>query len=38
MYRIFLTSEFMKQLDKIESRIRKQLDKKIKEYISPQLK
>jgi mRNA interferase RelE/StbE len=38
MYRIFLTSEFMKQLDKVESRIRKQLDKKIKEYISPQLK
>lgn len=38
MYRIFLTDEFMKQLDKIELRIRKQLDKKIEGYISPQLK
>ena len=38
MYRIFLTAEFLKQLDKIESRIRKKLDKKIEEYISPQLK
>jgi len=38
MYRIFLTSEFLKQLDKIEPPIRKKLDKKIEEYISPQLK
>lgn len=38
MYRIFLTAEFLKQLQKIEPQIRKKLDKKIKEYISPQLK
>ena len=38
MYRLFLTSEFLKQLDKIEPPIRKKLDKKIEEYISPQLK
>ena len=38
MYRIFLTNEFLKQLKKIDSRIRKGLEKKIEEYISPQLK
>jgi mRNA interferase RelE/StbE len=38
MYRIFLTNEFLKQLIKIDSRIRKGLEKKIEEYISPQLK
>lgn len=38
MYRIFLTDEFLKQLDKIRLPIRKQLDKKISEYLSPQLK
>ena len=38
MYRIFLTNEFLKQLNKIDSRIRKGLEKKIEEYISPQLK
>jgi mRNA interferase RelE/StbE len=38
MYRIFLTNEFLKQLNKIDSRIRKGLEKKIGEYISPQLK
>ncbi|MBA4418666.1 MAG: hypothetical protein C0392_12275 [Syntrophus sp. (in: bacteria)] len=38
MYRIFLTTEFLKQLDKIEPQIRKKLDKKIEEYIAPQLK
>lgn len=38
MYRIFLTAEFLKQLDKIEPMIRKKLDKKIEEYVSPQLK
>jgi mRNA interferase RelE/StbE len=38
MYRIFLTSEFLKQLKKIEPRIKKSLEKKIDEYISPQLK
>ena len=38
MYRAFLTSEFLKQLNKIEPQVRKKLDKKIEEYISPQLK
>jgi len=38
MYRVFLTAEFLKQLDKIESQIRRKLYKKIEEYISPQLK
>jgi mRNA interferase RelE/StbE len=38
MYRIFLTNEFLKQLKKIDSRIGKGLEKKIEEYISPQLK
>jgi hypothetical protein len=38
MHRIFLTNEFLKQLKKIDSRIRKGFEKKIKEYISPQLK
>jgi mRNA interferase RelE/StbE len=38
MYRIFLTNEFLRQLKKIDSRIRKGLEKKIEEYISPQLK
>ena len=38
MYRIFLTDEFLKQLDKIEPHIRKKLDRKIEEYISPRLK
>jgi mRNA interferase RelE/StbE len=37
MYRIFLTAEFLKQFDKIEVKTREQLDKKIKEYVSPQL-
>jgi mRNA interferase RelE/StbE len=38
MYLVFLTNEFLKQLKKIDSRIRKGLEKKIEEYISPQLK
>jgi mRNA interferase RelE/StbE len=38
MHRIFLTNEFLKRLNKIDSRIRKGLEKKIEEYISPQLK
>ncbi|HLE17030.1 MAG TPA: type II toxin-antitoxin system RelE/ParE family toxin [Syntrophales bacterium] len=38
MYRIFLTNEFLKQLDKIRLPIRKQLDKKISGYLFPQLK
>jgi mRNA interferase RelE/StbE len=38
MYRIFLTAEFLKQLDKVEPQIRKKLDKKIEEYITHQLK
>jgi mRNA interferase RelE/StbE len=38
MCRIFLANEFLKQLKKIDSRIRKGLEKKIEEYISPQLK
>jgi mRNA interferase RelE/StbE len=38
MYRIFLTNEFLKHLEKIDSRIREGLEKKIEEYISPQLK
>ncbi|MDP2725859.1 MAG: type II toxin-antitoxin system RelE/ParE family toxin [Syntrophales bacterium] len=38
MYRIFLTAEFLKQLDRIEPPIRKKLDRKIEEYVSPQLK
>ena len=38
MYRIFLTNEFLKQLDKIRLPIRKHLDKKISGYLFPQLK
>ena len=32
MYGIFLTNEFLKRLNKIDSRIRKGLEKKIEEY------
>jgi len=38
MYLIFLTNEFLKQLKKTDPRMRKGLEKKIEEYISPQLK
>ena len=38
MYRIFLTDEFLKRLNKLEPPIKKKLDKKINEYVSPQLK
>ena len=38
MYQIFLTDEFQKQFDKMELSIKRQLDKKIEEYICPQLK
>jgi hypothetical protein len=37
MYRIFLTGEFLKQLEKIEPLIRQRLEKKIEGYIAPQL-
>ncbi len=38
MYRLFLTDEFQKQLTKIKSPIKGRLEKKIEEYLSPQLK
>ncbi len=38
MYRLFVTAEFQRQLEKVESAIQKKLNKKIKEYVAPQLK
>ncbi len=38
MYRIFLTKEFDRGLERISSRDRISIEKKIKEYMAPQLK
>jgi len=38
MYRIFLTKEFDRGLERISSRDRVSIEKKIKEYMAPQLK
>ncbi len=38
MYRIFLTQEFDRCLDRITSRDRTSIEKKFKEYMVPQLK
>lgn len=38
MYRIFLTKEFDRGLERISSRDRVLIEKKIKEYMAPQLK
>jgi mRNA interferase RelE/StbE len=38
MYRIFLTKEFDRGLERIASRDRTSIEKKIKEYMAPQLK
>jgi mRNA interferase RelE/StbE len=38
MYRIFLTKEFDRGLERISTRDRISIEKKIKEYMAPQLK
>lgn len=38
MYRIFLTKEFDRCLDRITNRDRTSIEKKIKDYMAPQLK
>jgi mRNA interferase RelE/StbE len=38
MYRLFLTKEFDRGLERISSRDRVSIEKKIKEYMAPQLK